>query len=135
MPLLAFDHVNIRTANLAKMTAWYAEVLGLRSGPRPEFPVPGAWLYLGDTCVLHLIEADPAPMIHAEGESLRIEHMAFRAEGMEAFIAGLQAHDVGYKLFPFEALDAVLVFVRDPDGNRIHVDFPAAESRAVAVRS
>lgn len=54
--------------------------------------------------------------------------MAFRAEGMPEFIAKLVERGIDYKFFPFEALDAVLVFVRDPDGNRIHVDFPAAES-------
>jgi len=30
-------------------------------------------------------------------------------------------------LFPFEALDIVLVFIREPDGNRIHVDLAASE--------
>ena len=129
MPLLSFDHVNIRTIHLDEMVSWYEKILGLRSGPRPEFPIPGAWLYLGDVCVLHLIEADPAPMVHSEGESLRMEHFAFRAEGMDAFIAELDANGIDYKLFPFEALDIVLVFLRDPDGNRIHVDFPAAEQR------
>jgi catechol 2,3-dioxygenase-like lactoylglutathione lyase family enzyme len=128
MPLVAFDHVNIRTVHLDTMVAWYEKVLGLVTGPRPEFPVPGAWLYLGETCVLHLIEADPAPMVHADGESLRMEHIAFRAEGMAGFIATLEADAIPYKLFPFEALDIVLVFLRDPDGNRIHVDFPAAEA-------
>jgi catechol 2,3-dioxygenase-like lactoylglutathione lyase family enzyme len=129
MPLIALDHVNIRTVHLGEMVAWYERILGLRAGPRPEFPVPGAWLYLGETCVLHLIEADPPPMIHTEGESLRMEHIAFRAEGMKAFIAHLEQHDVAYKLFPFEALDIVLVFIRDPDGNRIHVDFAASEQK------
>lgn len=123
MPLTAFDHVNIRTVNLPKMVEWYETVLGLRSGDRPEFHVPGAWLYLGDTCVLHLIEADPAPAIHSEDESLRMEHIAFRAEGLEDFTAHLEEQDVTFKLFPFEALGIVLVFVRDPDGNRLHIDF------------
>ena len=127
MALVSFDHVNIRTVHLEEMVAWYEGVLGLRSGERPEFPVPGAWLYLGDTCVLHLIQADPAPMTYAEGESLRMEHIAFRGEGMDAFVARLENQGVAYKLFPFEALDIVLVFIRDPDGNRIHVDFPASE--------
>jgi catechol 2,3-dioxygenase-like lactoylglutathione lyase family enzyme len=127
MSLLAFDHVNIRTVNLEKMVTWYEDILGLRSGPRPDFPVPGAWLYLDETCILHLIAADPPPSTYNEGESLRMEHMAFRAEGMDEFIAKLVERGIDYKLFPFDALDAVLVFVRDPDGNRIHVDFPAAE--------
>ena len=125
MPLIAFDHVNIRTVNLEKMVRWYEDILGLRSGPRPDFLIDGAWLYLAETCVLHLIEADPAPMPFADGESLRMEHMAFRAEGMAEFVAKLEDRGIGYKLFPFEALNIVLVFIRDPDGNRIHVDFPA----------
>ncbi len=127
MPLLAFDHVNIRTANLETMVAWYENILRLRTGPRPDFPVPGAWLYLGETCILHLIEADPAPMRHAAGESLRLEHFAFRATHMAAFISHLEQNGIAYKLFPFEALSLVLVFIRDPDGNRIHIDFPASE--------
>lgn len=127
MPLVAFDHVNIRTVHLDRMVDWYERILGLRAGRRPEFPIPGAWLYLGDTCVIHLIEADPAPTVHAEGESLRMEHLAFRANGMTEFLALLDANDVPYKLFPFDAMEIVLVFIRDPDGNRIHVDFPAEE--------
>ena len=127
MPLLSFDHVNIRTVHLDEMVQWYAEILGLRAGPRPDFPVPGAWLYLGETCVLHLIEADPPPMVQEQGESLRMEHIAFRATGMKDFLAKLAANDIEYRLFPFDALEMVLVFVRDPDGNRIHVDFPASE--------
>ncbi|SLN36391.1 VOC family protein [Oceanibacterium hippocampi] len=128
MPLLAFDHVNIRTANLAEMVAWYEEVLGLTRGPRPPIKAPGAWLYLGDAAILHLIEGDPAPSAYSEGESLRMEHMAFRAQGLAAFIARLEEHGIAYRRAPFEAMGTVVVNLRDPDGNHIHVDFPATES-------
>lgn len=128
MSILAFDHVNIRTVNLRELVGWYEAVLGLRVGPRPEFPVPGAWLFLHDTCVLHLIEADPPPAVYAEGESVRLEHFAFRAEGIDAFLALLRRLHIAYKLFPFDALGIVSVFIRDPDGNRMHVDFPAHEN-------
>ena len=127
MPLTAFDHVNIRTANLDAMVAWYDDILGIAKGARPNFPVPGAWLYLGDRAVIHLIEADPAPMIHQEGENLRMEHVAFRATGMAGFTERLDQRGIAYKLVPFDEIDTVLVFLRDPDGNRIHVDFPLSE--------
>jgi catechol 2,3-dioxygenase-like lactoylglutathione lyase family enzyme len=130
MPLTAFDHVNIRTANLDAMVAWYDDILGIAKGARPNFPVPGAWLYLGDRAVIHLIEADPAPMIHQEGESLRMEHVAFRATGMAGFTEKLDQRGIAYKLVPFDEIDTVLVFLRDPDGNRIHVDFPLSEMPA-----
>ena len=127
MPLTAFDHVNIRTVNLETMVAWYDDILGIAAGERPAFSVPGAWLYLGDAAVIHLIEADPAPMIHEESESLRMEHMAFRATDLAAFTAKLDDRGIDYRLFPFQEIDTVLVFLRDPDGNRIHVDFPISE--------
>ena len=41
MALIDLDHVNIRTANLAEMTQFYQEVLGLESGPRPDFQFDG----------------------------------------------------------------------------------------------
>ena len=120
-----------RTVNLAAMVAWYDAALGIKAGHRPDFPVPGAWLYLGEACVLHLIEADPAPMVHAEGESLRMEHIAFRAEGMADFLANLKRIGTEYRLFPFDSAGIVLVFLRDPDGNRLHIDFTMAEYEAL----
>jgi catechol 2,3-dioxygenase-like lactoylglutathione lyase family enzyme len=56
-----------------------------------------------------------------------MEHIAFRAEEMEAFLEHLDGCGVPCKLFPFEALDLILVFIRAPDGNRIHVDFSTSE--------
>lgn len=46
---------------------------------------------------------------------------------MNEFIAKLEANRIDYKLFPFEAQEIKLVLISDPDGNRIHVDFPASE--------
>ena len=42
------DHVNVRTANLAELTRFYEDVVGLRSGERPPLGFPGAWLYARD---------------------------------------------------------------------------------------
>ena len=36
--------------------AFYDRVLGMKAGDRPPFPFPGAWIYLGDTPVLHLVD-------------------------------------------------------------------------------
>ncbi|WP_424973399.1 VOC family protein [Dinoroseobacter sp. S124A] len=42
MPIRRLDHVNVITANLEKMVAWYGAVLGLRLGPRPDLSIGGA---------------------------------------------------------------------------------------------
>ena len=67
------DHVNVRTTQLDRMIDWYTTVLGLRSGERPNFPFPGAWMYAGDSPVVHLVGIDGAPATGSEA-NLKLEH-------------------------------------------------------------
>ena len=46
------DHFTVMTDRLAETLDFYAR-LGLTAGPRPDFGVGGAWLYVGDHPVLH----------------------------------------------------------------------------------
>lgn len=125
MEIQAFDHVNVRTANLDAMVAWYGKILGIVPGPRAAFPFPGAWLYLGDQALIHLVGIDAPP--GADAADLRLEHFAFSASGLVDFIALLDREGVGYRLgiTPGEAPTGgiVQVNIADPDGNHIHVDF------------
>lgn len=124
MPLARLDHVNLRTADLPAMVAFYTEVLGMTVGPRPPFAFGGAWLYCGGQATVHLVEVArrPAP----EGE-LRLEHFAFAAEGLAAFLADLRSRSIGYRIGVVPGLGTIQVNLFDPDGNHIHVDFAAAE--------
>ena len=120
MPLTAFDHVNVLTSNLAAMETWYAEVLDLHAGPRPPFDIPGAWLYLGDTPVVHLVEVEDAPTGY---DGVRMEHVAFRATGYQTFLDTLGTHGIEPRLGHVPGTEIVQVNIADPDGNHIHVDF------------
>ena len=126
MTILALDHINIRTARLSEMTAWYGEVLGMKPGWRPAFPFPGAWLYAGDQPLVHLVAVDQAPS--EPGEDLRLEHGAFRATGYTDFLSLLEARGDRYKLTPLEDAGVIQVNIWDPDGNHLHVDFPLGEA-------
>jgi catechol 2,3-dioxygenase-like lactoylglutathione lyase family enzyme len=128
MSLSRLDHVNLRTADLAAMQAFYTEVLGMSLGLRPPFSFGGAWLYCGGQATVHLVEVarPPAP----EGE-LRLEHFAFAAEGLADFLARLKRHGVAYRIGVVPDFGIVQVNVHDPDGNHIHVDFAPAEAAAV----
>lgn len=123
MELKAFDHVNVRTANLAGMVAWYEEVLGLKSGPRPDFSFDGAWLYLGDQAIVHLV-AQPEP---AKSIDPQIEHFAISATGLDSFLAKLKDRGVDPKIGRIDDFGIIQVNVFDPDGNHIHIDFRADE--------
>lgn len=119
------DHVNVRTANLAGLTRFYADVLGLHVGERPPLGFPGAWLYADGRPVIHLVgvEHQPTP----EG-ALRLEHFAFSATGLSEFLGRLQQLGVEYRQSRQAGSGNVVINLHDPDGNRLHVDFAASEA-------
>ncbi len=122
MTLTRLDHVNIRTQNLAAMIKWYGEVLGLKSGKRPNFPFNGAWMYLGDQPVVHLVEFKNEDLVGGEA-NLKLEHFAFSAQGLSEFEAKLERLDISYKRADVTEFNCVQINIWDPDGNHIHVDF------------
>lgn len=126
--LTAMDHVNIRTANLGDMVRWYKDVLGMPTGPRPDFPFPGAWLYVGDQAYVHLVGVETQPR---GGGEVTLEHFAFRATGMAKFLQRLEAAGVAHSVDPVPGFPVVQVNLHDPDGNHIHVDFAAEEAPGV----
>ena len=117
--LQAFDHVNVHTANLDAMVAWYDDILGMKSGKRPPFQTAGAWLYLGDQALVHLVGKDAPP----KSIEPQIEHFALRATGLAGFLAKLKAKGVAYELAEVPGFGILQVNIHDPDGNHIHIDF------------
>ena len=127
MRLGKLDHVNVRTANVDAMVAWYSEVLGMTNGARPPFPFPGAWLYTGEDAAIHLVGTDAA----AASADPAIEHYAFRAEGLRELVERLEARAIEYSLDKVPGFDIVQVNLRDCDGNHIHIDFHSEEAEGL----
>lgn len=123
--IIGLDHINIRTARLDDMMDWYAGVLGLKSGPRPDFPFPGAWMYAGEHAVVHLVGVTAPPT--DPGTDLKLEHGAFRASGYGDFKALLEARGERMEIVKVPGFPIVQVNIWDPDGNHLHIDFDAAE--------
>jgi catechol 2,3-dioxygenase-like lactoylglutathione lyase family enzyme len=120
---VTLDHVNIRTAHVEELAAFYAAVLDLARGPRPAFPFAGAWLYSDGRPIVHLVDAGAQALTAAQPEELRISHFAFRATGLEAFLARLQRLGVSCRVARLPGADITQVNLLDPDGNALHVDF------------
>jgi catechol 2,3-dioxygenase-like lactoylglutathione lyase family enzyme len=119
------DHVNLRTANLAGLVRFYTDVLGLREGARPPLGFPGAWMYLAERAVIHMVVVPEQP--RPEG-ALRLEHFAFAGRGLSEFLARLQRLGVAFQQSRQPGTDNVIINLHDPDGNRLHVDFAASEA-------
>lgn len=124
MQLGRLDHVNVRTANVPAMVAWYEKVLGMPSGKRPPFPFPGAWLYAGEHAVVHLVGVADNP----ENRDPKIEHFALQAKGLAAFEARLAELGERYEKRVVPGFGIVQINVWDPDGNHIHIDFAPGDS-------
>jgi len=121
----SLDHLNIRTHQLDVMIAWYEKMLGFRSGPRPDFPFPGAWMYCGDLPLVHIVGVDQEP--GADADDLKLEHGAFGATGFDDFVAKFKEAGERYEIVHVPSFPIVQVNVWDPDGNHLHIDFHSDE--------
>jgi catechol 2,3-dioxygenase-like lactoylglutathione lyase family enzyme len=92
--IVSLDHINIRTAELARTTAFFTDVLGLTIGWRPDFPFAGVWLYAGDKDLVHLVEV-ARPAAASKGSAL--DHFAFAIDDYEAAERALNAHGMAFQ--------------------------------------
>jgi len=123
MAILGMNHFTILSADLDATLAFYGDVLGLRSGRRPPFDFPGAWLYSGDTAVLHVVAGRPLPVDPAGV----IDHMAFTAKGLVDTVKLLQQRAIRFDLRRLVGDGTWQLFCHDPDGARVELDFDASE--------
>ncbi len=119
MGLQAIDHFTIRTDDLDASRRFYVDILGLTDGDRPPFDFPGAWLYLEDRPVVHLIGGQGT----GEKATGSIDHLAFRASAPEALRQRLDDQGVDYSERLVPRLDMVQFFIKDPDGVTIELNF------------
>ncbi len=143
---LTLNHYSIRTTDLEGCRDFYANVLGLTVGPRPDFPFPGAWMYRGDhgdiaNAVVHIIGIDQKKTGGLEGYlgdrdeaglqgSGAVDHIAFFADGLGAMLAHLDGTGVPYRERTVPGIGLHQVFIDDPQGIMIELNYPAAEKAA-----
>lgn len=123
MHISKLDHVNVRTKNLKEMVDWYDRILGLKTGARPDFVFPGAWVYVGNQAAIHLVGTDK----DFAAIEPRIEHFAFSATGLRELVEKLTANGVAHSIDEVPGMPLVQVNLADHDGNHIHIDFAVSE--------
>ncbi|HZS85622.1 MAG TPA: VOC family protein [Stellaceae bacterium] len=124
------DHYNLSPADLERSRRFYKDVLGLVDGDRPPFSQPGAWLYAAGRPLVHLSvrEGGAAP------DTGKFNHIAFNATGLKATIAHLERCGVAFEVVKVPPMEnhprsgGTQIFLKDPDGIAIELQFTAAES-------
>jgi catechol 2,3-dioxygenase-like lactoylglutathione lyase family enzyme len=128
MSIQSMNHFTVLARDLAATKAFYIGLLGLVDGPRPPFDFPGAWLYIGDQAVLHIIAGGALP----EPPAGVIDHMAFSATRLADTVARLKAHSIDYVLRRQAGNGPWQLFFYDPNGAKVELDFSPEEPAPVA---
>ena len=123
MAVSGMNHFTILTDDVPRTVDFYARLLGLANGPRPALGFPGAWLYAGDTAVLHVIGGKSRDQLRPGV----IDHMAFTAQGLADTLAALVTYNVEHICRRQIESGTWQVFFFDPNGARVELDFAADE--------
>ena len=129
MRINRIDHFNIRTRDLDALCEFYTKVLGLEIGDRPPFDSPGVWLYAGGHPILHVGIAKDDEQGRIE-DTLPLDHIALETEGIADAVARLEKAGVEFRVFDVPGRAMKQIFVRDPDGVALELNFTNPEDIA-----
>ncbi|MBV7545621.1 VOC family protein [Pseudomonas sp. PDM26] len=145
MQVRKLAHYSIRSFDLEKSSQFYERVLGFTPGYRPPFDFPGVWLYMGgdeqDFGTVHIIGIDPSnpeglkkylgdKEIPLKGTGT-VDHIAFLVTGLVEFWSVFKAQGIAWRDRTVPSLGLHQVFIEDPSGVTIELNFPASEIEAV----
>jgi catechol 2,3-dioxygenase-like lactoylglutathione lyase family enzyme len=153
MAVEKLDHYSVRTEHLARAVDFYEQALGLQKGPRPPFNFPGAWLYrsgedgaVTGTAVVHIVGTASdggtglsdylgnKPASHEAGSGA-LDHVAFVATDISGLYARLARHHIAFRERKVPGMELHQVFVDDPDGVTIELNYARPEDIAAGARN
>ena len=121
-------HFNIRCtqADLPKIEKFYGEVMGLKTGYRPNFGNDGLWLYADDEPILHVGARAPENFL-SDKHNASFDHMAFRMTGAAEFRDHVRKLGVTFEEQNVPEA-GYQIFLKDPVGTVLEFNFPNAEA-------
>ena len=131
MSVGVLDHFNIRTRKLADTVRFYEDILGLQNGDRPKFGFPGAWMYSEGKAVVHLVDISPTDE-HQKPDSGVVHHVAFASRDFAGMKQRLQSKGMEFDTRQVPGGDLWQIFVNDPNGVMIELNYEAAKEGAAA---
>jgi catechol 2,3-dioxygenase-like lactoylglutathione lyase family enzyme len=119
MKATGLNHVSIHARDLETSTRFYEEFFGMRRVATPDFGYPVQWLEVGELQIHLFVRPTEAPQHHHF--SLDVDD--YGAAYTEARRRGILQGE------PRRLPDgAVQMYIRDPAGNRVEMDWPDAST-------
>ena len=125
------DHFNIRTRKLADTVRFYEDILGLEKGARPNFAFPGAWMYSEGKAVVHLVDISSTDEPQKPDSGV-VHHVAFLSRGFAGMAERLKSRGMQFDQRQVPGGDLWQIFVNDPNGVMIELNYEAAREGAGA---
>lgn len=129
MSISGLNHFTIRCvpSDLPAIRDFYTKYLNLTAGERPTMPRPGFWLYSDGQPVVHLYASLDE---RVDGPTGALDHISFRARGLEKTRAFLRDDGISFDEFPLPGTQIHQIFLRDPMGLKIELTFDLDEESA-----
>jgi len=143
MPLTHIEHLLVAADDIDATRDWYARVLGMKSGPHPDFGFPVHWMYLGERDVVHI-----GPSAKVAGDIQKqylgrtsqgsgtgtgaIDHIAFRATGLREMLLHLKKQQISFSQRRANGQALFQLFFYDPNGIKVELNYDAAEAEGIA---
>jgi catechol 2,3-dioxygenase-like lactoylglutathione lyase family enzyme len=143
MALSHIEHFLVAADDIDATRDWYARVLGMKSGPHPDFGFPVHWMYLGDVDIVHI-----GPSAKRAGEIQKkylgrtsqdagtgtgaLDHIAFRATGLRVMLEHLKKEKIAFTQRRANGQALFQLFLYDPNGVKIELNYASAEAEGIA---
>ena len=143
MPVSHIEHYLVAADNIDATRDWYARVLGMQSGPHPDFGFPVHWMYVNHVDVVHIgpsaKQADDIQKKYLGRTSQdsgtgtgAVDHIAFRATGLRAMLEHLRREKVAFSQRRANGQALFQLFLYDPNGIKIELNYAAEEAEGIA---
>ena len=142
MALSHIEHFLVAADDIDATRDWYVRVLGLTSGPHPDFGFPVHWLYIGEADVVHI-----GPSARKANERQKqylgrasqdagtgtgaLDHIAFRATGLRAMLQHLRSQNVQFSQRRANGQALFQLFLYDPNGIKIELNYASQEAEGI----
>jgi catechol 2,3-dioxygenase-like lactoylglutathione lyase family enzyme len=130
MKVLGINHINIvlTEEQLAEEIAFYERVLGLTPGYRAPSTRNGAWLYSkhNEVALIHLSVISPDQDVSGENH---FHHLALTCTDVDAYLKLLADNAIPHRLEQRWAPEMTQIFIVDPVGIRIELNFPGESAQ------
>ena len=143
MPVSHIEHFLVAADDIDATRDWYARVLGMTSGPHPDFGFPVHWMYVNGVDVVHI-----GPSAKQAGEIQRqylgrtsqasaegtgaLDHIAFRATGLRQMLEHLKREGVAFSQRRANGQALFQLFLYDPNGIKIELNYASEEAEGIA---